>query len=66
MRNTLLSPMRVNSPERAIYALQMGLKEHAAGCFDPLGVDPAVVVGKQGCDYAADVLGLADTSEGGL
>ncbi len=38
-------------------------KGHAARDLDALGVDPAIVVGKQRGDHRADVVGLADAAE---
>ena len=42
------------------------LQQHAAGDFDSLSIDPAVVIGEQGRDHATDVVGLADPAQGGL
>ena len=41
-------------------------EEHAAGDFDSLTVDPEIVVGQQGRDRAADVVGQADAPKGSL
>jgi len=45
-------------------ACELPLQGHAARDLDPLAVDPAIVVGKQGRDHRADFLGPSGAAEG--